>query len=577
MIAKLAALWLASVAALAPKPVQISLNIADGETIDAVRTIRVRVTAEDPVTQVEFYVGDDLRDTDSSTPYEFKIDPLDEPEGDLTLTFAAYTTEGDSAKKTVRVRIDSGVSKGAEFHVRAAEESLQDSKWDAAIQSARVALKADPGSVAAKLAMARAYFGKGVYDSAQRYAEDVLAAEPKNAAALQLVSAVNLKRAFGVGASTDRMQNLEAIGAALKAAVNSRKAVLEAQLDAMGQPNEGNLLRYADTAILLGRYRLAANALRPAFEKDDRRADVANRLAYALMRDGRFQESLMVLDVHARTKQMDAYGHALAAMLLSFLSEPTKSEEALKEAVLSDSENIGVRLAQAYLALRKRDLGVLRTIVTDLAREVDASPYVGYYLAALYDFAKDYDASSKAFERAVLAEPMLFDVYIDKGIQALRASQREKDAKDADFQFARAKTYFEVALEAKPESPEALAGLATMHLMRKQTRDAIRFAEAAVKAGPDYAPGHYTLAAALADYEGELRTLATKQQAEGRNKDAEATMALAREVNQRAFRSKEEAGKRDRTQLAGLAAVPKAKEAFEYFERYGKMPVVPAP
>ncbi|MEJ5170379.1 MAG: Ig-like domain-containing protein, partial [Fimbriimonadales bacterium] len=89
MIAKLAALWLVSVASLAPKPVQISLNIADGDTIDAVRTIRVRVTAEDPVTQVEFYVGDDLRDTDSSTPYEFKIDPLDEPEGDLSLTFAA--------------------------------------------------------------------------------------------------------------------------------------------------------------------------------------------------------------------------------------------------------------------------------------------------------------------------------------------------------------------------------------------------------------------------------------------------------------------------------------------------------
>jgi hypothetical protein len=103
MIAKLAALWLA-VLAVAPKPVQLSPNIADGDVIDKVRTIRVRVTAEDPVTQVEFYVGDDLRDTDSSTPYEFRIDPLDEPEGELTLTFAAYTTEGDSARKSVRDR-----------------------------------------------------------------------------------------------------------------------------------------------------------------------------------------------------------------------------------------------------------------------------------------------------------------------------------------------------------------------------------------------------------------------------------------------------------------------------------------
>lgn len=576
MIAKLAALWLAVVAA-APKPVQLSLNIADGDVIDKVRTIRVRVTAEDPVTQVEFYVGEDLRDTDSSTPYEFRIDPLDEKEGDLTLTFAAYTSEGDSARRSVRVRIDSGASKGAEFHVRAAEESLQESKWDDAIHSARVALKADADNVPAKLAMAKAYFGKGVFDSAQRYAEDVLAAEPNNAQAKQLVAAVNLRRAFGVSSSADRMQNLEAIGSALKAAVNARKAILENQLEALGQPTESNLLRFADTAILLGRYRMAANALRPAFERDDRRNDVANRYAYALMRDGRFQEALMVLDVHARTKRMDAYGHALAAMLLSFLSEPSKSDEALKEAVLADSENIGVRLAQAYLALRRRDLPVLRSLVTDLAREVDASPFVDYYLAALYDFAKDYDAANRAFERAVLAEPMLFDVYVDKGIQALRASQREKEQADVDFQLLRARTYFEVALEARPESPEALTGIALTHLLKKQIRDAVRFAEAAVKAGADYAPGHYTLAASLADYEAELRTLGTRQQAEGKRQESEATMALAREVNQRAFRSKEEAGKRDRQQLGGLAAVPKAKEAFDYFERYGKMPVVPAP
>ncbi|MCX7800189.1 MAG: Ig-like domain-containing protein [Fimbriimonadales bacterium] len=576
MIAKLAALWLA-VAAVAPKPVQLSLNIADGDVIDKARTIRVRVTAEDPVTQVEFFVGEDLRDTDSSTPYEFRIDPLDEQEGDLTLTFAAYTTEGDSARKSVRVRIDSGASKGADFHVRAAEDSLQESKWDDAIHSARVALKADANSVPAKLAMAKAYFGKGVLDSAQRYAEDVLAADPNNAQARQLVAAVNLRRAFGVSASADRLQNLESIGSALKAAVNARKAILESQLEALGQPTEANLLRFADTAILLGRFRMAANALRPPFEKDDRRSDVANRYAYALMRDGRFQEALMVLDVHARTKQMDAYGHALAAMLLSFLSEPSKSEEALKEAVLADSQNLGVRLAQAYLALRKRDLPVLRSLVTDLAREVDASPFVDYYLASLYDFAKDYDAANRAFERAVLAEPMLFDVYVDKGIQALRASQREKEKADADFQFARARTYFEVALEAKPESPEALTGISLMHLLKRQIRDAVRFAEAAVKAGADYAPGHYALAAALADYEAELRTLGTRQQAEGKRQESEATMALAREVNQRAFRSKEEAGKRDRQQLGGLAAVPKAKEAFDYFERYGKMPVVPAP
>ena len=35
---------------------------------------------------VEFYVGNDLRESDTSTPYEFKLDTLTEPDGDLKVS-----------------------------------------------------------------------------------------------------------------------------------------------------------------------------------------------------------------------------------------------------------------------------------------------------------------------------------------------------------------------------------------------------------------------------------------------------------------------------------------------------------
>ena len=50
-----------------PKAV-LTVNAKEGETLTGERTFRVTVQSSAPVTQVEFYVGEDLRDSDTSTP-----------------------------------------------------------------------------------------------------------------------------------------------------------------------------------------------------------------------------------------------------------------------------------------------------------------------------------------------------------------------------------------------------------------------------------------------------------------------------------------------------------------------------
>jgi len=117
------------------------------------------------ITQVEFYVGSDLRDADTSTPYEFKLDTLEVEDGELKVTFAAYTSDGKSTKKALSLTVDNGVSKGAEFHVQQGEEFLRNSKWDDAINAGRVALKAKKGFNPARMVLARAYMGKNVFRS----------------------------------------------------------------------------------------------------------------------------------------------------------------------------------------------------------------------------------------------------------------------------------------------------------------------------------------------------------------------------------------------------------------------------
>ncbi|MBC8064914.1 MAG: Ig-like domain-containing protein, partial [Chlorobia bacterium] len=120
----------------------INVDVKDRDSISGERKFRVTVESKTPITQVEFYVGTDLRDSDTSTPYEFKLDTLEVEDGDLKLSFAAYTSDGKSSKKALNIKIDNGVSKGAEYHVQQADELLRVSKWDDAIIAGRIALKA---------------------------------------------------------------------------------------------------------------------------------------------------------------------------------------------------------------------------------------------------------------------------------------------------------------------------------------------------------------------------------------------------------------------------------------------------
>jgi hypothetical protein len=150
------ATWIAAVLMGWPLPnaqnVQLDVNVKNGDVLSVEKTFVVKVVSKNPVNQVEFYVGDDLRETDSSTPYEFHFDALSEPEGELKLKFAAYASDGESASKTITVRVDNGISQGADFHVQKAQESLIESKWDEAIRASRIALKAKPGFNPARMA-----------------------------------------------------------------------------------------------------------------------------------------------------------------------------------------------------------------------------------------------------------------------------------------------------------------------------------------------------------------------------------------------------------------------------------------
>jgi tetratricopeptide (TPR) repeat protein len=589
----LAALLMLATAVVGSARVEIRVDANNGDVISGERTFRVVVRSEHLVTQVEFYVGDDLRATDNSTPYEFRVDTLAEREGPFTVTFAAYTTEGEEARVRLDLTIDNQLGRGIDYFLERGREALTERKWDDALAAGRVALKIQADSNPARMVMARANFGKGVLDAAQTFVDQVIATEAGNVDALDLSAGINLQKAFAVfyRADSNREGTLDAIRTLFGRAAELRVRVNDTRLAALGAVTDTNRMAFVDLALRTRRYSLAISELERQFARDQRDSNVANRLIYAQIRAGRFTEARRTLVDHTRRGEPDAYGWALSAILSQLAGDTNASIYAERRAIVADGTDLGVRTMQAYLALLRGRGQAFAQVATDLARDEGERPEVLLYLNALYESLAQFDESRRAFERAVLADPALHDIYIQRANHAVAFSlQPGLAAGDAQHQRNLARVMLETALAARPESFEALTGLAIVALMDGRQEDAARMARAAVAAGPQYGGAHYTLAAVLANE--AARAQRAQSQAEiardaarlaGDAAEAARFDRTAREARERGVRlldemsgALESAGRFDQANLGGRST-PQPLDAWRYFARFGRIPLLTPP
>ncbi len=597
-------------------PVKVHIDAKNGDVITGESTFKVTVDSTNLVTQVEFYVNDDLRDKATSTPYRFTIDTLNEPEGPAKLRFKAYTSEGETGEATVNVKFYNAMDKGGDFHVQEGRKALQDGKYEKAVTEGRLALKIDSKLNDARLIVARGYLRLNVMDKAQKFAEDAVAADPKSEAALDMLAVINLKRGFttfdrGAG---DKNETLKTIGDAIKSAVENRQKALEARVDAVGTLSDTNLIAYVDAALRAGRYGLAITTLKPAVDKDNRRADLADRLAYAQIREGRYADAYQTLQTQKKYGTQDVYGQATTAVLLAEGGNAQASDDAIKDAILSDADNPIVTTAQAYIALkfvRTRvsnattlsvnydDLkgkdnpkavearNTLEQILKQLAKDSGQKTEVNYYLCALNNKLENYDTARKYFEQAVLTEPTNYDAYIEQGNKSFSISLRgthEKD--DLTFMYENARTMFNAALVARPSSAAALTGLSLVAIFEGKPDEAIKWGLAAVSAEPTYAAGNIALAAAYTLGASRLTSAAYNMRQQGNKLNTNAE----RQANELKTREIEvTAGKYTRQAREALNAATKIDKkiegsqltapepAWRYFNAGGRVPVLPMP
>ncbi len=567
--------------------VKVTVDAADGASISGERNFKVLVSTDDIVTKVEMYVGSEKRAEESSTPYRFTIDTINEKDGPVDFKWVAYTDQSHKGTVTVHLKIDNGMALGVDSHVQTGNKLLQDGNAADAITQGRIALKIDKKSDSARFLLARAYMQMGVFDKAQKYVQDVTDDEPKNLEALDLTSAISLKQAFSLISKNDQnMEALTTIGNAFKTAVTTRRALVDAHFDTTPAPkDDASTMVYVAAAIGALRFSDAINVLDPMFKKAASRADIADRLAYCQMRDGRMKEAvdtMHTLKVVGRSNS-DPYAQALTGLLLAYAGDSEGSKAAMEDAELNDSSNVGVQTAQASVALHKFDANstqTLRAIATSLGKDQGQRTEVNYLLASLYNRLGNYIPERKFFEDSVLADPLNYDMFIEEGCAAILFENRSphKDKTDkarTDFDYAYAELMFQTALEAKSDSYQALTGLSLINGILLKPNESLKFAQAAVLAQPDSACAQEALSAAAHNAGRAVRP--TSLPSDDTAKVAyDLAVKHANELDQLGVDAMAKAGKLDPSG-AGGRSIPSTQDAFVYFARNGRSPVISKP
>ena len=563
----------------------IEVFLADGDKLTAVKdgqaiagdvVFRVKVAADGPIASVEFYVGDDLRDTDGSTPYEFKFDALAAEGSTIKLTFKGYTASGGSATKVLNLKLDNGAGLSLDEHLKRGNEALSNSKDDEALTEGRIALKMAPDSVPAKLLVARAYLGKNIYDRAQKSTDEILAVDPKNVEALQTAAAIGVQRAFLVtnSGSTNRDESLGTIKEALGGAVDARAKVNDARFDTLpADAAQKDLTGYADAAFGAGRYSTAIAALDPAFRADTTNTALGNRLVYAHLMNGDPTAANTALNLLMRFGKPDAYSYALQGLLRAEAGDEKGADESFKNGALEDPESLGLRTAQASVALKKNRPNALQNIANGLAKDVASRPEVNYYLAAVSARLQRYDVSRRNFEAAIRIDPANHDMYLEQGSQALSLALNPRlAAAEKTYNLQSARTMYDLALRAKPNSAYALSGLAIVSMLQDKTEEAVTDARSAVAAGPNVPVAHFVLSGALSDKRKGFLQRLTSPDAAVRAEAKAGEASLAGESRSELAK----AGDLDRANLSGRL-VPDGEAAFAYLSTSGRQPVLTPP
>ena len=402
--------------------------LQDGARVSDVTTVVARATCAEncDIAKVEFSVDGKLRYTDTSTPYSFDWDTLQDTEGQHTLTATVYDTAGRTATATITVVVDNELSKGADYHADAALAALKEGNLDLAMNYARRALKIDPGNLKAARAVAAIHRKRGEIPQAIEVLEKANIPQDDIDARADLVG-------LYMAAAADASSTEDFLAYATKA-ISQYKLMLaakEARLVA-AQSGKKSPIPAGDTAFYAHQWEPAIQQYQKCGESLDAPLECANRLALAYIRAGRLKAAELLLHTLDRSHRADAVTNAVEALLLVRNHALEDARAMVKEGAAGGAlAPMLVLAAIEIIEQNKKEAARLLERANAIAPDV---PEV--QLLRAYVLPDPIDADH-AIMKALEVDPTSAEAYAERGFRTLLGGGKNRfAAADALFAFA---------------------------------------------------------------------------------------------------------------------------------------------
>jgi len=429
-------------------PATISLNLEDGAKVEGTVKLVARVQTERLVQRVEFFVDGSLREVDESTPYEFEWDTLSDTEGERTLRVVANIEGGQTASKEIKVVVDNGVDKGSAFHFQQAREAFIEGKFEDAVRSARIALKADSGNREARVLLIRAYLRLGRVQEADSAVDELVRLFPDQIETQEFRVATSLRRARAARNDRELVRN----------AIDAQHKINQMRLKAVADSTDPEAI--AQRALLLIREGNTASAINDSLsltQRDERNIRYLNLLAYAYLQAGRARDVIVITNSAIRRQVADDYTYAIRGVTAGLLlNDEREQENAFAQAEKIDKNSKWLLNARASLAISDLRSSTVARLTTQAQALSDNSPETAFVRYWALTLNRELDRAKDAFWRAVELDPLNAPAYTLRGL--LNLSDGLKPGDEDLIPIGR--EWCEVALQANPNYAQAQMGIA---------------------------------------------------------------------------------------------------------------------
>jgi tetratricopeptide (TPR) repeat protein len=453
----IALLLLGSFGAASPAQGQLSIrfDLQDNAKVSDTVTLTARVRSEDDtgIEKVEFYLGDQLVATDTSTPYTYEWDTLQVAEGSYTFTVRAYDAKNNAASAKLTLVVDNELSRGADFHADAALAALKEGKTADAVRFARRALKIAPSNLRAARALA------GIYRQQRELGRAIEVLERAEIPPDDVETRADLVALY-INAG-ENAGSTEAFLDQASKAVEVYAKLQEARK--LRQPSGGDAVSAAiargDAYFAARNWDAAIREYQRAGSAETAPMEALNRLLLAYINAGRRRDAETLLRVLTNFKRADDVTTVIRGLMLYNTQEFAKAQQTLKPMV--EKRMLSALIVSGYLHLVLKQSRQAQMMAEQAQQIAPDLPEV--HLLRAYVLTDSID-SRRALLRAQELDPLLPEAYAMRAYQILLTSGSRR--------FASADALFEFALKRDPQNVYAMLGYAASLMAQRRPNEA---------------------------------------------------------------------------------------------------------